>query len=135
MHSSRRAKPQSAETEMYTYEYEKATRAATSPQRRRPASSRPSVLNTVASDISEVGNAVGMEDLRESLSSRASRRLAEAMQFSATQSPVSPLTPRDGEERFEGQDDGMDTEHADDDDGDAFKWGGECPSKGQRHEE
>jgi Leucine-rich repeat (LRR) protein len=79
-----------AETEMFTLDYEKTQRAETTPPRRRPQSSRP-IPRTVASEGEEAGN---LDLLRESLSSRASKRLAEAIEFSATQSPASDLSPR-----------------------------------------
>jgi len=79
-----------AETEMFTLDYEKTQRAETTPPRRRPQSSRP-MPRTAASEGEEAGN---LDLLRESLSSRASKRLAEAIEFSATQSPASDLSPR-----------------------------------------
>ena len=58
----------------------------------------------VTHEEEEAGN---LDALRESLSSRASKRLAEAIEFSATQSPASDLSPRSHRELDEEEEDGV----------------------------
>jgi len=101
--TSTKRRHSAAATEMFNLDYEKTQRAETSPPRRRPQSSRP-MPRTAASEEEEAGN---LDALRESLSSRASKRLAEAIEFSATQSPASDLSPRSHRELDEEEEDGV----------------------------
>ena len=83
-----------AETEMFSLDYETTNRAETSPARRRPQSSRPMLR---AGDTEGGDDMMSTEAMRESLSSRAGKRLAEAIEFSATQSPASPCSHDDAD--------------------------------------
>jgi len=96
--SSARRRHSAAATEMYNLDYEKTTRPETSPLRRRPHSSRP-LPRSAPADGEDGEGGLGMEALRESLSSRASKRLAEAIEFSATQSPASPLSQHEDDDQ------------------------------------
>ena len=89
--SAARRRHSAAATEMYTLDYEKTSRPETSPPRRRPHSSRP-LPRSAAAEGDDLEGGLGVDCLRESLSSRASKRLAEAIHFSAAQSPASPLS-------------------------------------------
>ena len=102
---------------MLTLDYERTNRVATSPPRRRGQSAKHPPRSTSAAEadvgggrglditsyatIGEKGGFVMDEMMRpttaESLSSRASKRLAEAIEFSATQSPASECEDEEDE--------------------------------------
>lgn len=102
-----------AEAEMISFDYEKSTLlerpGSASPLRRRAHSARPLTRGATAASLADAvgGEDGGVDAMRESLSSRASKRLAEAIHYSATQSPAS--SPRSACSSLRG--DGDDDDH------------------------